>query len=187
MPNVGIRISELDILSGATSDDLLLILDKQGDYYRARRISYNTLIGSVSSENSINNTYLSGEIDNNSTNIDYLSGEIDNINAQSGIANVTLISGTSYTLLTTDVGKTIDMTSLSANTVIVPSDSFTLYSEIAIAQLGAGTTTVSAANGVLLNGIDGGSTTMNNQFGITAVRNLSADAWIIFGATGTVS
>lgn len=96
----------------------------------------------------------------------------------------------SYTLLPTDHGKTVTMTSASANTVTIDANSnqnILVNSVILINQRGSGATTILAVAGVTLNGVDGGSVTIDAQWKSAAVKQYSIDAWQIEGAIGDVA
>lgn len=97
-------------------------------------------------------------------------------------------TGTTYTLAATD--EIVDMNNASANTITIP-----LNSSVPIAvgkifqttQVGAGATTIDAATGVTLNGVSGGSCTINAQWDAVSYYKRATDAWVVSGAHGGVS
>ena len=63
-------------------------------------------------------------------------------------------TGATYTAVLTDDGKLVTMSNASANTITIPPNSsvaFGIGTQINIAQLGAGQTTIVAGSGVTLN------------------------------------
>lgn len=69
------------------------------------------------------------------------------------LVGINVQGGTSYTLAIADVGKLIEMTSSSANTVTIPPESsvaFALYSVIHIVQSGTGQTSLVEGAGVTI-------------------------------------
>jgi hypothetical protein len=59
---------------------------------------------------------------------------------------------------------------------------FEIGSLINVTQVGAGVATVTAAEGVSLNGVVGGSVALDGQWSGVALVKRGADAWIIQGA-----
>lgn len=113
--------------------------------------------------------------------------QVDNPNDQ---------TDTTYTLLPTDAEdtnknpKTIWMSNAAANTVTIDTNAnqaIKTNALIGVMQEGAGITSIQAAAGVLLNGIDGGSVAINAQYaGVTLVKR-ATDTWIVTGNIGTVA
>jgi len=102
----------------------------------------------------------------------------------SGVAVVNTVAATSYTLDSTDIGKSIDMTSASSNTVTIPPDSdysFEIGTVMNINQLGAGTTTISSDSAVTVNGSAPSSTVINTQYSGVMIRKTAADTWLAQG------
>lgn len=98
-------------------------------------------------------------------------------------------TGTAYTLQLTDANDVVEMNNASANAVTIPLASTSAFAEgtiISITQLGDGTTTVTAAAGVTLNAVDGGSADISAQFAAVSIYNRGEDTWIIQGSHGGV-
>ena len=99
-------------------------------------------------------------------------------------------TGTSYTLALTDRGQTVTMNNASANTLTVPLSSavdFDIGSVVAVIQIGSGTTSITAASGVTLNGSAAGSGDIQTQYQGVALLKVGTDEWIASGDIGTVS
>ena len=99
-------------------------------------------------------------------------------------------TGTTYTLVLTDLGKTIRMTNGSANTVTIPlnaSVAFDTGTTIVLRQSGAGTTTLEGDTGVTLNGVSGGSGDMIAQYMDVMLQKVGTDTWEVAGAITTVA
>lgn len=103
--------------------------------------------------------------------------------AGNGLNNQT---GTSYTLVLTDVGKTVTLSNASAVAVTIPSNASVaapLGSIVRFCNLGAGAVTISPAGGVTLNG---GNLTLA-QFAAVQIVKLATDTWGVVESTGTVA
>jgi len=95
------------------------------------------------------------------------------------------ITDTADDLELLDAGKTLICNKATAQEVTIP-----LHSAIALAnnaqivafQYGAGVLTITAASGVDLNGIDGGSVALSAQYKPVYLLQVSEDAWVIWGA-----
>lgn len=87
------------------------------------------------------------------------------------LANVTTQAGTTYTLTSTDCGTLIRTTSNSAVTVTAPNN-LAVGCEVAIAQIGAGQVTVSAAAGATV----ASAHSFTKTFGQSAMIGLAIDA-----------
>ena len=93
-------------------------------------------------------------------------------------------TGTSYTLVAGDAGRTIWMNNASANTVTIPANSsvaFDTNTVIVVAQEGAGTTTIQGDTGVTLNGTSGGSEAISAQYNACQLTKRGTDTWVAFG------
>jgi len=98
-------------------------------------------------------------------------------------------TGTTYTLVIGDRGLLVSMTNASANTLTIPTNSsvaFAVDTVILVKMGGAGTTTISAATGVTLNGTSAGSADISGQYKWAGLRKSATDAWELFGAHGAV-
>ncbi len=93
-------------------------------------------------------------------------------------------TGTTYTLVLTDAGKTIWGLNAGAQTFTIPTNAsvaFPINTTILIMQEGAGAVTITGDTGVLVNNTLAGSVVTNNQFqGATLVKR-ATDAWMISG------
>ena len=94
-------------------------------------------------------------------------------------------TGTTYTLVLTDAGKTVEMNNAAANTLTIPTNAADTW--LNIIQWGAGTTTISAASGVTLNGVSAGSCTIDAQYAGVSIRKRGTNDWGIVGAHSTVA
>ena len=89
----------------------------------------------------------------------------------------------SYTAVLTDDGKLVTMSNASANTFTVPPNSsvaFGIGTQINIAQLGAGSTSVVAGAGVTLNSA-GAKLTLDAQYAICTCVKTGTDEWFVVG------
>ena len=89
----------------------------------------------------------------------------------------------SYTAVLTDDGKLVTMSNASANNFTVPPNSsvaFGIGTQINIAQLGAGATTLVAGAGVTINS-DGAKLTLNAQYAVTTVVKTDTNTWFAVG------
>lgn len=102
-----------------------------------------------------------------------------------GIVRIRTLTATSHTLEAVDLGSIIETTGSSAVTVTIPPEAtvpFEFGALINVTQVGAGVATVTAAAGVSLNGVVGGSVALDGQWSGAALVKRGADAWIIQGA-----
>ena len=89
----------------------------------------------------------------------------------------------SYTAVLTDDGKLITMSNASANTFTVPPNSsvaFGIGTQLNVAQLGAGATTLVASAGVTINS-DGAKLTLNAQYAVATVVKTDTNTWFAVG------
>ena len=99
-------------------------------------------------------------------------------------------TGTTYTLVLTDAFKTVTSSNGSAQTVTIPLNSsvaFATGDRIDIVMLGSGTTSVTGASGVTLNGVNGGTGAISAQFAAVSCLKIATDTWILMGNHGGVS
>ncbi len=102
-----------------------------------------------------------------------------------GIVRLRTLTATSHTLEAVDLGSILETTGSSAVTVTIPPEAsvpFEIGALINVTQVGAGVATVTAAAGVSLNGVPGGSVALDGQWAGAALVKRGADAWIIQGA-----
>ena len=89
----------------------------------------------------------------------------------------------SYTAVLTDDGKLITMSNASANTFTVPPNSsvaFGIGTQLNIAMLGAGQTSVVAGSGVTLNS-DGAKLKLNAQYAVATCVKTDTNTWFVVG------
>ena len=89
----------------------------------------------------------------------------------------------SYTAVLTDDGKLVTMSNASANNFTVPPNSsvaFGIGTQINIAQLGAGSTSIVAGAGVTINSA-GTKLTLDAQYAVATVVKTGTDEWFAVG------
>jgi len=100
------------------------------------------------------------------------------------LAVVNAQTGTSYTLVLTDVAKVVTLSNASAITLTVPPESSVSWptgTTIVLAQLGAGTVTVAAGAGVTINSVSG-NLDISDQYAVATLLKTGTDTWLLFGA-----
>ena len=93
-------------------------------------------------------------------------------------------TGTSYTLVLTDVAKVISLTNAAAITLTIPTNAsvaFPTGTQILLYQGGAGQVTVGGA-GVTIRS-QGTKLKMNGQYSIAGLLKLGTDEWVLYGNT----
>lgn len=98
------------------------------------------------------------------------------------ITVATTTSSASYTLLLTDGGKVVEMTSASANNLTIPLNSsvaFAIGTSIFVVQAGAGQTTIVAAAGVTINSYLG-LKIIGQWSGCTLIKR-ATNTWVAVG------
>jgi hypothetical protein len=94
----------------------------------------------------------------------------------------TTTSSASYTLLLTDAGKVVEMTSASANNLTIPLNSsvaFAIGTSIFVVQAGAGQTTIVATAGVTVNSYVG-LKLIGQWAGCTLIKR-ATNTWVAVG------
>ena len=89
----------------------------------------------------------------------------------------------SYTAVLTDDGKFVTMSNASANNFTVPPNSsvaFGIGTQLNIAQLGAGQTTIVAGSGVTLNSA-GAKLKLNAQYAVATCVKTDTNTWFVVG------
>jgi len=89
----------------------------------------------------------------------------------------------SYTAVLTDDGKFITISSASANNFTVPPNSsvaFGIGTQLNIAQLGAGQTTIVAGSGVTLNSA-GTKLKLKEQYAVATCVKTDTNTWFVVG------
>jgi len=92
-------------------------------------------------------------------------------------------TGTTYTAVLTDDGKLVTMSNASANTITIPPNSSVAYgigTQINIAQLGAGATTIVAGSGVTLNSA-GAKLKLDAQYAVATCVKTDTNTWFVVG------
>ena len=100
------------------------------------------------------------------------------------LAVINAQTGTTYTLVLTDVAKVVTLSNASAITLTVPPESSVAWptgTTIVLAQLGAGTVTVAAGSGVTINSV-GGNLDISDQYAVATLLKTGTDTWLLFGA-----
>ena len=90
----------------------------------------------------------------------------------------------SYTAVLTDDGKLITMSNASANNFTVPPNSsvaFGIGTQLNIAQLGAGQTTIVAGSGVTLNSA-GTKLKLSAQYAVATCVKTDTNTWFVVGS-----
>jgi len=93
-------------------------------------------------------------------------------------------TGTSYTLVATDAGKTVSMNNASINTLTIPANSsvaFPINTVINVVRLGDGKTYISGASGVTINGY---SSFYLDKYSTVKLTKIDTDAWLVTGSIG---
>jgi hypothetical protein len=94
-------------------------------------------------------------------------------------------SSTAFTLALDDMNTIVVCTSESSVVVTIPAEvteAFPEWSLVNILRRGAGTVTITAAEGVTLNGALAGSVVISAQHGVAALAKIGTDEWNIAGA-----
>ena len=102
-----------------------------------------------------------------------------------GVVPTRTLTATAHTLDLADTGSILETTGADPVTVTIPPEAtvpFETGTLINLTQIGAGVATVTAATGVSLNGVTGGSVALDGQWAGVALTKRGADAWIIQGA-----
>ena len=90
-------------------------------------------------------------------------------------------TGTSYTLVLTDVAKVISLTNAAAITLTVPTNAsvaFPVGTQILLYQGGAGQVTVSSSATIRSQGT---KLKINGQYGVAGLLKIATDEWVAFG------
>lgn len=104
----------------------------------------------------------------------YVFGTVQPVNAQ---------TGTTYTLVLTDVGKLVTLSNAAAITLTLPQDSDVaapVGCYVDLAQIGAGQVTVVAGTGATLR-VSGLTAKARAQYSRLGVQKISANTWQLFG------
>jgi len=92
-------------------------------------------------------------------------------------------TGTTYTLVLTDVAKVVSLSNAAAITLTVPTNAsvaFPVGTQILLYQGGAGQVTISPDGGVTVRS-SGSKLKINNQYSVAGLLKLATDEWVAFG------
>ena len=92
-------------------------------------------------------------------------------------------TGASYTAVLTDDGKLVTMSNAGANTITIPPNSsvaFGIGTQINIAMLGAGQTSIVAGSGVTLNSA-GSKLKLDAQYAVATCVKTDTNTWFVVG------
>jgi len=90
-------------------------------------------------------------------------------------------TGTSYTLVLTDVAKVISLTNAAAITLTIPTNAsvaFPLGTQILLYQGGAGQVTISSSATIRS---EGSKLKIAGQYGVAGLLKVGTDEWVAFG------
>lgn len=90
-------------------------------------------------------------------------------------------TGTSYTLVLTDVAKVISLTNAAAITLTVPTNAsvaFPIGTQILLYQGGAGQVTISSSATIQSQG---SKLKLNGQYSVAGLLKVATDEWVAFG------
>ena len=99
-------------------------------------------------------------------------------------------TGTTYTFVLTDAGKTIWISNASAQTVTIPTNAsvaFPINTTICVVMEGVGVTTVEGDTGVTVNGVSAGGAVINAQYTRVFLTKRATNTWVMEGNHGTVA
>jgi len=97
-----------------------------------------------------------------------------------GVLTIEDQAGAAYTYVPADNGKMITMSSASANVATVAlnaTQALPDFASIIGKQIGTGVTTITAVSGVTMNGVDGGSVAVSNQYDSWVLTQDGIDNW----------
>jgi hypothetical protein len=92
-------------------------------------------------------------------------------------------TGTSYTLVLTDVAKVISLTNAAAITLTVPPNgtvAFPVGTQLLLYQGGAGQVTITPGAGVTIRS-EGTKLKIFAQYGVAGLLKVATDEWVAFG------
>ena len=92
-------------------------------------------------------------------------------------------TGTSYTLVLTDVAKVLSLTNAAAITLTVPPNgtvAFPVGTQILLYQGGAGQVTITPGSGVTIRS-QGSRLKITDQYSVAGLLKLATDEWVAFG------
>ena len=95
-------------------------------------------------------------------------------------------TGTTYTLVLTDVAKVVSLTNAASITLTIPTNAsvaFPTGTQILLYQGGAGQVTVGGA-GVTIRS-QGSKLKITGQYGVAGLLKVGTDEWVLFGNTAS--
>lgn len=98
------------------------------------------------------------------------------------VTGINTQTGTTYTLVLGDAGKTISMDNASSNTLTIPANAsvaFAVGTRIDLVQLGAGQTTVAITSDTLVS--RGSKFKINGQYGMASLLKTTTTQWVLVG------
>ena len=98
-------------------------------------------------------------------------------------------SGTDYTIVPSDRGKSVYMDNAAVNTITIDTNTnqACLVDMVSmLRQAGLGMTSVTVVAGVTLNGVDGGTVALDGQWKSASINQTDIDEWWIEGQSGEV-
>lgn len=174
------KISDLNALS-ATPDsaDILAIVDNPGGSAETKKITVSNLLGSLGDAS----TKTVGTANSNVIAVGGSGGVDLGGNALSNFdASVNEQSGTTYTLLASDLGKIVKFTNGSAITVTLPNN-LGLGFTCTVIQYGAGQITFATSSSTLYNRQS--HTKTAGQYGVVSLISCVADVFVLAGDTAS--
>ena len=99
------------------------------------------------------------------------------------LAVINAQTGTTYTLVLTDVAKIVTLDNSSAITLTVPPESSVAWptgTTIVLVALGTGTVTVTAGAGVTINSASS-AVDIGARYGVVTLLKTGTDTWLLFG------
>ena len=92
-------------------------------------------------------------------------------------------TGTTYTLVASDVGKLVTMSNASGITLTIPPSVFSVGNQINIAQTGAGQVTFAQGSGVTINSVGATATApkITKQYGAATAICTASNVFLVIG------
>ena len=121
----------------------------------------------------------------NETNLEKINTAINGLDTRTLLLEGALNTqtGTTYTTVLADAGKTVERSNAAANTITIPPNSSVNYpigTVILIRQMGAGTTTVAPGSGVTIRS-RGSLLALAGQYAEAVISKRATDEWVLSG------
>jgi len=130
----------------------------------------------------ISAAYTDGQV-LSASNVNQIAGGVNDIAA----LQLNAQTGTSYTLVISDVAKMVTLTNASAVTLNIPTNAtaaFAVGTQILLYQGGAGQVSVVASTPATTTvRAQGSKNKITGQYGVACVMKLATDEWVVFGNT----